>query len=248
MRKVPYLIVTPFYRYYSAGVRMLHALCHHLNESGYKAYVNTDCINLDWNEESCEVKDYPFFAENGIIVYPEVVKGNPFNGKIVVRYILNHPGWSGGDKKYDPREILFTCNGETLRRYVSSDDHVLCIPLIEDFFKDEGLPRKGGCFFVGKGVSPSRIPETEGLTEIVGMNRRKVANLLKTSEIFYTYDNFTLMIEEAKKCGCPVVIVGEKVSRVPYDEYIKDFEKQLANFIKITQTEGLKRLEERNGK
>lgn len=244
--KIPYLIVTPWYRYYSAGVRMLHALCHHLNENGYKAYVNTDCINLDWNEESCSAEDYPFFAENGIIVYPEVVKGNPLNGKIVVRYILNHPGWSGGDKEYPFEDILFTCNKETLGKYVP-DGHILCIPLIEDFFRDERLQRNGGCFFVGKGVSVPRIPETKGMKEIIGMNREEVARTLKTSTILITYDNFSLIIEEAKKCGCPVRIVGEEISRVSYDDYTKNFEKQLVNFIQITQSVALKRMEEKDG-
>ena len=245
--KVPYLIVTPFYRHYSAGIRMLHRLCHYLREEGYEAYVNTDCINLDWNEETCYPEDYPRFANEGIIIYPEVVKGNPLNGKIIVRYILNHLGWSGGDKEYPTEDILFTCNAETLGKYVP-DGHILCIPLIEDFFKDEGLPRKGGCFFVGKGISVPRIPETEEMKEIIGMNREEVAHTLKTSTILITYDNFSLIIEEAKKCGCQVRVVGEEISRVSYDEYTKDFNQQLDNFIQITQSEALKRMEERDGK
>jgi hypothetical protein len=268
MKKIPYLIVTPPYVCYSAGVRMLHALCHHLNESGYDAYVCSNCINLEWNEKSYfPLEENTHIIDNWIVVYPGTVPGNPYHGKTVVRYILGPPGIFCGDKVYDPSEILFTCNGETLRQYVPSDDHVLCIPLIEDFFKDEGLPREGGCFYVGKGWNIPRIPETEvpplitgmeteflieilgkGMTEIRGMDREMVAHTLKTSTILYTYDNFSLIIEEAKKCGCPVVIVGEEISKVSYDEFTKDFEKQLANFIRITQSEALKRMEEKNGK
>ena len=241
--KIPYLIITPPYYPSSAGVRMLHKLCHYLNESGYEAYVATDKINPEWNEKMCPFEIFPRLIYEGITVYPEIIKGNQFGAKVVVRYILNHPGLLGGDKEYDPSEILFTCNGETLRRYVPSDDRILCIPLIEDFFRDEGLPRRGGCFYVGKGGNIPRIPETNGMREIVGMNRREVAQILKTSEIFYTYDNFTMLIDEAKMCGCPVVVIGKKVeSRVSYSGHIKDFERQLSNFIRITQLEALKQL------
>ncbi len=242
MKKIPYLIISPPYYPSSAGVRMMHALCHYLNESGYDAYIATDKVNPEWNEKQPSQKIFSHLVYDGIVVYPEIVTGNPLDASVVVRYILNHPGLLGGDKEYDLSEILFTCNGETLRKYVPSDDHILCIPLIENFFRDEGLPRKGGCFYVGKGFNIPRIPETEGMKEITGIDRREVANILKTSEVFYTYDNFTLLIEEAKKCGCPVVIVGEEVSKVSYDDYIKDFEKQLDNFIRITQLEAIERL------
>lgn len=242
MKKIPYLIISPPYHPSSAGVRMMHALCHHLNESGYEAYIGVDVVNPEWNEKMCPQERFARLVYEGIIVYPEVVSGNPLGANVVVRYILNHPGLLGGDKVYDSSEILFTCNGETLRQYVPSDDRILCIPLIEDYFKDEGLLRKGGCFYVGKGFNVPRIPETNGMKEIIGMNRREVANILKTSEIFYTYDNFTLLIEEAKKCGCPVVIIGEEISKISYDDYTKDFEKQLDNFIRITQSEAPERL------
>ena len=242
MNKIPYLIVSPPYYPSSAGVRMLHALCHYLNESGYEAYIATDVVNPEWNEKTCPLQIFSRLIYEGITIYPEIISGNPFGAKVVVRYILNHPGLLGGDKEYDPSEILFTCNGETLRQYVPSDDRILCIPLIEDYFRDEELPRKGGCFYVGKGYNVPRIPKTEGMKEIVGMDRKEVANILKTSEVLYTYDNFSLIIEEAKKCGCPIVIVGEEVSKVFYDDYIKDFRKQLDNFIKITQLEAPERL------
>jgi hypothetical protein len=37
----PYLIVSHDYTRFSAGVRALHLLCHHLNENGLSAYVTS---------------------------------------------------------------------------------------------------------------------------------------------------------------------------------------------------------------
>jgi len=241
MEKIPYLIISPSYYPSSAGVRMLHKLCHHLNESGYEAYITNE-VNPEWNEKGCPLEMFPRLIYEGITIYPEIIKGNPYGAKVVVRYILNHPGLLGGDKIYDPSEILFTCNGEELRKYVPSDDRILCIPLIEDYFRDEGLPRKGGCFYVGKGYNIPRIPETLEMKEVIGMNRQEVAQILKISEVFYTYDNFTMLIDEAKKCGCPVVVIGDEVkSKLSYEDHIGNFEKQFENFIRITQSEASKR-------
>jgi GT2 family glycosyltransferase len=221
-RQYPYVIVAPPYHDHSAGVRVLHELKRHLQERGFEAITT-------WDMDATAPTD-------AIVVYPEVVSGNPLKGRTVVRYILNHPGLLGGDKEYDESEILFACNEEHLRRYVPSDDRILCVPVIEEFFRDEGLPRKGGCFYVGKGADlVDKFPKLNGMTEIKNMTRQEVAYILKTSELLYTYDNFSMIIEEAKKCGCPVKVMGEEIYKVGYDDHIKDFESQLDNFINITQ-------------
>jgi hypothetical protein len=75
----------------------------------------------------------------------------------VVRYILNVPGLLGGDKQYDPKEILFSYTAYNQQaaglgcKVDWSKVPILKIPMIEDFFKDVGAPRTYVCFWVGKG-------------------------------------------------------------------------------------------------
>ncbi len=213
--KASYLIFAPEYQHNSAGVRALYRLQDELRNRGYAA----------------KIVQKGFASNDDIVVYPEIISGNPLGGKTVARWVLNYPGLLGGQKEYDEREIIFTWD----KKYY--DAPVLAVPVIEDFFKNDGLPRKDGCFWVGKGGNIPRIPETEGLIEITyewPKTREALAILLNSVKTFYTYDNNTMLISEAKACGCKVVVIGENVE-VDYNEHIKSCEKQVDDFILLTQ-------------
>jgi len=218
MTKYPYIIMAPPYRNSSAGVRALYELRNHLESAGYEAKI-------------FQGGDAP---ANSIVVYPETVSSNPMKARTVVRYVLNYPGLLGGDSSYDSAELIFTFSPAY---YPTAP--LLTVPIIEPFFRDYGLPRSGGCFWVGKGEGiVDEIPETKGLTEITYTwpeTRQELAKFLNEKEILYSYDDCTALIYEARKCGCKVVVIpGEQV--VPsYDELIKDFDIQLDHFIRITQ-------------
>lgn len=222
MKKYPYIIMAPEYRHNSAGVRALYELARRLEGKGYKA----------------DIYQGGKATDKHIVVYPETVPGNPMCAETVVRYVLNYPGKLGGDKVYDSKEIIFT------HSKLFIDAPLLTVPLIEDFFKDEGLKREGGCFWIGKGKDVPRIPGIDGLTEITNewpATRKELARLLNTKEVFYTYDNNTQLISEAEMCGCKVVVVGEKLDS-DYKESVKDFDNQLDEFIRITQEAASKKI------
>lgn len=222
--KHPYVIFSPEYSNSSAGIRALYKLNDMLNSKGYDSIVTDSIID---------------FPDDAIIVYPEIVSFNPLNAKNVVRYILNTPGKIGKSTMFGLDDLIFTWNKEYY------DASTLFIPLIEDFFNDYGLERNGACFWVGKGKDIPRIPETEGLTEITyewPKTREGLAQLLNEKETFYTYDNNTMLISEAEKCGCRVIVIGEKIER-DYDKLAKNSEKELANFIKLTQQLAEKNIE-----
>ena len=198
------------------------------------------------------------------IVYPEIVSGNPAGAKNVIRYALNVPGFLGGDKTYDSSEILFAYSSH-ISKYMGNCP-LLATPYINlDICKDYKLPRKGSCFFIGKGRNIQRRPELEEI-EISGQySTQKIYDLFNRCEVFYTYDDMSAISDEARLCGCPVVILNEfsdkfdllrenkygmafnlseldwaKNSLHKYRKlYIKRFhslfEKQLKLFLKLTQ-------------
>ena len=275
----PYLFLIPDYNRVSGGIRVAHSLIHMLNERGYEAYSVTPVVNPDWNEKYANDKMQRELIRHGVVVYPEIVYGNPFRAKRVVRYVMNVPGLLGGYTTYPPDEVLFGHN-KFLRSYVPSDDRILEIPSIETeiFNNDNPQPRHGGCYYLGKSINLGikMVPQTRGLIEISRENggwpktRKELAQLLKSSEIFYCYDNFTGLANEARMCGCPTVLVyprpGGKQEYLDKDysidglafglekaeidraratiQYFHDWymqaisvvDKQLANFILITQS------------
>jgi hypothetical protein len=221
LNKHPYIILAPPYRNSSAGVRALYSLGKSLEAKNYKVEI-IGGFYQGWKVPS-----------NAIVIYPETVSGNPMNGNTVVRWVLNTPSLLGGDKVYAKNELIFTWS----ENYY--DAPVLTVPIIEDFFRNEHLPRSGACFWVGKGINVPHIPETECMCEITyewPETREELALLLNGKEVFFTYDDNTALITEAKMCGCQVVVIpGEKES--DYDDLIVNYENQLDEFIKITQAE-----------
>jgi hypothetical protein len=107
----PYYIVAPDYTHKSAGIRLLHQLCSVLNQMGYEAYVVTNKTNGElWTPRLTEeTKAAHYLAgKKPIVIYPEVVKGQPIGLGLPVRYVLNYPGLlGGGDKYYTENEVVF---------------------------------------------------------------------------------------------------------------------------------------------
>ena len=208
-----YLIWAPGYRRTSAGIVVLHKLCHLLSEKGLTAYV-TGKPNSEWNEKYADPKKIKeLVSEDAIVVYPEVVSGNPFFARFVVRYILNKPGLLGGTKRYSKHELLFAyfyMLGKNLGKKIE----VLEISYLDlELFNDDSDHKRAGIvFYVGKGSQTSRIRETESATEITREyppTHEELAELFKKSELFYSYDNCTGLTSEARLCGCPVVIIPD---------------------------------------
>ncbi|MCE1229471.1 MAG: hypothetical protein LWX11_08305 [Firmicutes bacterium] len=225
-RRHPYYIAAPSWsRGDSAGVRALYLLCHALNRAGQSAYIifksrrkrpiPPDFLAPVLTEETAQYH----FREGltPILVYPEVVSGNPFQGPVVTRWILNFPGLLGGDLHYDPQEILFGYSRE-LAQAAGFPEHILHVPTIDTrVFHPSASEqvRRGACFYAYK--YRKAFPEgplsplTEGATEITkglpdSQTPQQIADLFRRSEVFYAYEN-TMLIFEAILCGCPAVLL-----------------------------------------
>jgi O-antigen biosynthesis protein len=199
--KRAYRIWAPPYRNRSAGVRTLYRLAELLREKGFEATVNG----------MPTIQDY-------IAVYPETVKElNPFHAPRCVRYLLHRPGVVGGPKAYPKGTLKFWYNG--ILRGAGSEP-CLTIQIIElDLFNLEGVGgRDTTSIWIGRAERRGYIKRpVVGETMIKHdwpPDRKGVADLLKRSTIFYTYEPFTMLTWEAALCGCPSIIMTD-MSRYP---------------------------------
>jgi hypothetical protein len=217
----PYYIVTPNYTNDSAGVRAMHLLCHWLNRAGERAYVlayggSETIVNPDLLTPLLSPPMVHAHGEKGlvpIVVYPEVVVGNPLNAQCVVRYVLNFPGLLGGDKIYAPSELVFGFS-HSLAAAVSPETPVLHMPIIDRsiFFPAKARQRKGAAFYAYKyrDVAGNRVfGLPEGALEITkgrpdSPRPPEIAEILRSIETFYVFENSAMAIE-ATLCGCPCV-------------------------------------------
>ncbi len=229
----PFYIYVPSMAKRSAGVKVLLKLCRMLIEQGFEAfliipYSRTEVISF-------EGVDLPVLGilravsdeENGrnpIVIYPEIVMGNPMNAGTVVRYVLNWPGVLGGDASYDPGEIVY-CYTKTLANSIPGAQ-VLHIPVVDTsvFYDRKREKRFGSCFYAAKfrnlGGSPAGIPRdsVEILRDgTLAQTPEEIAGLFSSCEVFYTFED-TLLSLEAALCGCPTVFVPNEIFEAPFGD------------------------------
>lgn len=115
----PYFIVSPPFTEKSAGVKVLHMLCHALNVSGLRAYMiamntpphggETYCSQYLAPALTLEAKHYYAAARiDPIVVYPDIVSGNPLSATRVVRWLLAYAGAYGGDKTFAATDHIWS--------------------------------------------------------------------------------------------------------------------------------------------
>jgi hypothetical protein len=222
----PYYIIAPDYRRVSAGIRVLHLICHMLNLRGQSAFLTTPVVNGDWITPTLteDTVDMHFEQKRTpIVICPETLFGNPFKGGCVVRYFLNYPGLLGGPAEFNPDELKIWYS-EQMREVCNDGGMVLSFPATDARIftpPPEGSVRRGTCYygekykvFSGKPLPPPVEGSVEILREGPGVQtREEIIELFRTSEFFYCYESSALSME-AVLCGCPVVLI-------PNDHYTK---------------------------
>ncbi len=216
-----FLIVAPRFTHKSGGVRALYRLCYHLNAAGYSAAITPT------PEPIGVLPDWPLAFHNGpaadsIVVYPEVVSGNPLKAQKVVRWTLNTPGLLGGDKFYPDEEMVFVCNPTqlaTVSKSVSKPlgpHRVLSIGLIDPayIYPDPSVEKTWDCSFTYKGAAIRArypLPNEASLQRIedVTPTMASLGDVLRRTRTLYSYDHKSTILKEAVICGCRVLVVHE---------------------------------------
>jgi len=94
----PIYILAPPYHERSGGIRALYRLCHHLNKAGFHAFMVSSPYQAPSSLEAPPLaeeqrQEHLSRGCKPIGVCGECEIGNPLDTSIVVRYLLNTPGW-----------------------------------------------------------------------------------------------------------------------------------------------------------
>ena len=226
--KHPYYIVAAPYIRTSAGIRVLHLLCHSLNRKGQTAYILLHHLALPWRRKllgpdlltpilTQEIVNRHFNqGMTPILVYPEVIVGNPYGGPCVVRYVLNYPGHLGGEKKFDDDELCYSYSG-LLAAETPFPNNILFLPSCDTqtfYPPTEEIVRNGTCYYAHKykkihdgktfDITNDSIEIKNGTPD--AQTPQEIAEIFRRSEIFYIYEN-TALGSESILCECPVVLL-----------------------------------------
>jgi hypothetical protein len=215
------------------GLKVLHKLCHLLNESGKDAYL----IPYNFNQpfgiyEKYNVKMVTQEVLNNlndvVVIYPESWYGNYLNAPNVVRWMIGYPS-ENHIKTWSEKDLWFWYIPNYITdKYNKDKDNFLYIgEQHRDIFFNMGLKRSGTCWTLRKAqgqINESDYIHPKNSTfipyhsagDIVGLS-----NLFNSKELFYCYDSYTFLAIQALMCGTDAVVQSNKISK---EDFIKGYE------------------------
>lgn len=200
-----YIVYAPWeYNPLIGGHVALHKLAKNLCDKGQDVTILED-PGFKCNAKVVKIfkgESLEFDKENTVVIYPEIIGGNPLNAKNVVRWIL-----------YDVKpEIEITWNQTDEYFYYSPSFNTIGVmekKLLSAFEFDYTMTSlektETACILFRKNTPA----ETIKVPEIKQDNFRENVSKFKT---FYTYDDATFFSTIAAMCGCLSVIVDPKMS------------------------------------
>lgn len=255
MSSLKFIIVTPSFNENVGGVIALHLLCHRLNTNGIQAFIfdinqpilknsfflrnwwrtkryqkrrakGSFKVNCEW--DTPEISEITINERNEFIfIYPEIIQGNPLNGKKIVRWFLYNSRYDKyldeGGKCLD----VFYSNAWIPTNYRSSIQLTVTwyqsayLKAQED--NDINKIRRGICYQIRKNDSNSQLELPKSALNIDGLDHHSISKIFKSHEIFYSYDLYSMYSIYASLCGCKsVVIPKDNMSKEDWYPNIND--------------------------
>lgn len=239
-----FIIFSPSYDEKIGGFVVLHKLCHVLNSLGYEAYLFQSFENVELNRRNF-LSPFLFFLKDllrsfvkgyrvnesfnspilkdlsnvdlskFIVVYPEIVFGNPLRAPNVVRWLLHQPGYHNGKVYYGKNELFFKFNSAINdfcfpdSTTAKSELKVIHYPL--DLYNMDGAQseRHGTAYCIRKGRGKKFVHETENSILIDGLSHQEVSMIFKRVKRFVSYDTHTAYSIFAVLCGAESVVIPD---------------------------------------
>lgn len=162
--------------------------------------------------EGIKVQQSLFFnRSNTIVIYPEVVGGNPLLSKYVVRWLLSKQFTLPHDQ-YSPID-LFVCYRKHFNDIKLNPNNYCCHINYFDFKLYHCYNyghREGNCYILRKGRHRIDLPKSfDGPVFDNDMSQKDVVKMFNECKYCYSYDTQTFYCVIAAVCGCIPIIVLE---------------------------------------
>ncbi len=239
------LIVAPSYDELNGGSIVLHKLCHLINQCGREAYITPYFESFELNQLNAlqtvalfirrsarslvfGFKTNPHFNapvlnlsavidwNEWVVVYPEIVFGNPLGAVNVVRWLLHNPGFHTGKIYYGSGELYFKFNG-AIKPFcfpgsVVAQNELKVIHYPLEYYNMIGVAseRYGIAYTLRKGAGKRMQHDVADSILIDGKPHAEVARIFKSVKTFISYDTYTAYSIFAVLCGCDSVVIPDE--------------------------------------
>jgi hypothetical protein len=219
---INFLIWSPEYDDSSGGIIALHKLADLIAKQGESCYILSDNTIKDSSAKTLkDLQNVSLDINKVMMIYPEIVNGNPNGAKYVTRWLLNTPGVCGGNGIFDDNDLIYKYYD-----YFQAPDETKVKGELRTFnlklnqFYNKNLKREGECYIIKKGKNKTldkHHPQSINIDTYI--NDDYLVEIFNTKETFVSYDSMCFHLQQAALCGCvPIVIPDEGVSK---EEFIK---------------------------
>ncbi|WP_037363550.1 hypothetical protein [Selenomonas ruminantium] len=253
-RRPRFLIVSPPQKW--GGPIVLHLLCRMLADLGYDAKIfltridvnypatRQECLKqylpftnkiprqkLDRQDgavKGCVFTTWPYVDDDTIVVYPEVIFGNPLGAKHVVRWFLSFYQFKGdyvGAQPYD-KDDMFICYRQIFNDYQLNPmgREVQLHHFNYDLYKRWNYGhREGNCYIVRKGCSRKDLPSTVPGIILDNLSDEEKVKIMNKCKYCYSFDTQTFYTTIAAICGCISIVIPEPGKK--REDYLSEGEK-----------------------
>lgn len=234
-----FIIFSPGYNDNTGGIVVLHQLCDLLNKENQKAYLWNNYKPIFRKKDFFKsiylflrfffrmvTKGYktnkklitPMASygnlRDSIVIYPEIINGNPLGAKNVVRWLLHKPGFNSAGKINFGKDDLFFFYLKAFDdpRFNKFSDNQLHIENIRsDIYRQTNMKeRSGSCYILRKGKNRRIIHDLVDSICIDGLSHEQIAEVFNNVKYCISYDAYTMYSVYAVMCGCISIIVPEE--------------------------------------
>ncbi len=225
-----YLVYSWSYNENSGGALYTHNLVNTLNALGEKAFLwparhplryptLRNWLRREWRFMSSSYLvnpelDTPLASrddlnDRAVVIYPEIILGNPLRARNVVRWLLYNPKLHT-HYRFGPDEMFFRAGEFCDVPELTGGAPDLFMWTVNRIYRNEQrADRKGVCYMLRKGKNKPRIPETEvdSAVQVDGLSHAELNEVFNRCDTFYSYDEATMYSQYAALCGCTSVVV-----------------------------------------
>jgi hypothetical protein len=231
------IVYSPWgYNESSGGIIALHKLSDNLVGLVDEAIIYTDPqgVNSKYRAKFMDNKATipKEWDKDTVVVYPEIIDGNPLGLKYVVRWLLNTPGVVAGDENtYLKTELVYNYAPYFFAKNMANYcGQLTAFELFLDEFISRNNTRAGTCFSIRKGAKKALNWHTSLDVPIDGWEskggRQYLVDTFNSCERFISYDHASFLSVQAALCGCLSIVVPDGITskeewhvKFPYFKY-----------------------------
>ncbi|MEH1777603.1 MAG: hypothetical protein V7L26_00305 [Nostoc sp.] len=220
-----FVIFSPPFQANVGGVIALYNFASIIDEAGFL------CKVFDINGLKLPNSIFEKYAteadvnENTVVIYPEVIFGNPLNAKYVVRWILCDLGI------HCPSDIYTTWGRDDFVYHYSTYNpqnnvknyNIICPLYTSPALKNYGKSRDGYCHIIRKGHKFHKpleyIHPSDSLFLDDNLSPEILIEIFNRKEYLISYDPYSYVCVMAALCGCIPIIIPMKGARK--EEWLK---------------------------